>query len=104
MDRGRPAPAQVRNMSQTSRRSARPALQVLDDRTAPATFTVTSLVDDTVTPGTLRDALTRANDEVTNPGPDTVVFAPGLTGTIPLTRTLDVTSSVTIQGPTTGSG
>lgn len=69
-----------------------------------ATFTVDSLVDTVATPGNcstpvvdacnLRDALAAAS-----PG-DTIVFAPGLTGTYSIQfGTMSITKSVTITGP-----
>jgi hypothetical protein len=70
-------------------------LESLEDRTVPATFTVTSLADSGL--GTLRDAVNQANVAA---GADVVVFAPGLTGTITLTSgELDVDDSVIIEGP-----
>ena len=59
--------------------TARPHLIVLEDRTAPATFTVDTLSDVTAADGqtTLREAIALAN---VSPGPDTLVFAPALAG------------------------
>jgi hypothetical protein len=78
---------------------ARPWLEALEDRLAPATLTVTSN-DDSLTPppGTLnlRNAIAAAG-----PG-DTITFSPGL-GTITLELgSLDLTKSLTIQGPSGG--
>ena len=64
---------------------------LLEDRTVPATFTVTDLGD--AGAGTLRDAITQAN---ANPDADTIVF--GTTGTITLASEIDITESVTITG------
>jgi hypothetical protein len=46
---------------------------VLESRDTPATFTVTTTADSG--PGSLRDAITRANNEAANLGLDTIVFA-----------------------------
>lgn len=77
----------------TPNRAPRTRLQttVLEDRTVPATFTVTDLGD--AGAGTLRDAVTQAN---ANPDADTIVF--GTTGTITLASEIDITESVTIDG------
>jgi parallel beta-helix repeat protein len=72
---------------------------------APAnTFTVTSAADSGT--GTLRDAITQANDETSNPGPDTIEFAIPGTGVpnIALASPLAVTSIVTINGATQAAG
>ena len=69
-----------------------------------ATFTVTNLNDTTpngCTPAdcTLREAILDAN---ASPGPDTINFAPGLNGTIPLTPgfgQLEITTDIYIDGP-----
>jgi hypothetical protein len=82
-------------------------LEVLEDRQAPAVFTVTRPGDSG--PGTLRQAILDANDETAHPGPDTITFAPALAGaTIMLTTTdpaaadgpsaFAVSSSITIDG------
>lgn len=68
-----------------------------------ATYVVTSLADDFVSPGTptcgavctLRDAARTAAE---NPGHDLITFAEGLTGTIALVTVLTV-NEVTIEGP-----
>lgn len=60
-----------------------------------ATFTVTNLGD--AGPGSLRRAVLDANAA---PGADTVAFAAGLTGTIPLSSgEIPITDSLTINGP-----
>ena len=68
------------------------------------TFNVTSAAD--AGPGTLRDAITQANDETNNPGPDTIEFAIPGTGVpnIALASPLAVTSIVTINGATQAAG
>jgi hypothetical protein len=71
------------------RRSFIPRLIVLEDRTVPSTFTVTSLND--MGPGTLRAGVAS--------GANTIRFAPGLHGTITLSSEIDITSSLTIDGP-----
>lgn len=59
-----------------------------------ADFTVTTLADDGA--GSLRQAVADANE---NEGPDTVLFQSGLSGSIELTRDIDITDPVTIDGP-----
>src|SRR4051812_23259676 len=56
-------------MPRTARRSPL-NLEALEDRTTPATFTVTTLTDDG--PGSLRDAIAQANADTDL---DTIVFA-----------------------------
>src|SRR5262249_44175592 len=74
-------------------RTHRLALEVLEDRSLPSTFTVTNLLDTGA--GSLRAAVAAAN---ANPGADTIDFA--TTGTIALTSgQLDITDSLTINGP-----
>jgi hypothetical protein len=88
-------------------------LEALEDRQAPAVFTVTDPGDSG--PGTLRQAIVDANNEAAHPGPDTIAFAPALAGaTIDLTTTdpaapandgasaFAVSSSITIDGGTAG--
>jgi hypothetical protein len=75
----------------------RPRMQALEDRYLPATLTVFTNSD----PGTgsLREAITTANGDAT---PDTIVFAPNLTGqTITLTSALPNIHApgLTITGP-----
>jgi len=68
-------------------------LEVLEDRTAPAVFPVTSLADGG--PGTLRQAILAAN---ATPGDDAITF--GVTGTINLASALpDLSTNIDIQGP-----
>src|SRR4051794_21624092 len=72
-------------------------IEVLEDRLLPSTFTVTNLLDTGA--GSLRTAVAAAN---ANPGADTIDFA--TTGTIALTSgELDITDSVTINGPGAGA-
>jgi predicted outer membrane repeat protein len=86
------------------RRRCRPSLDVLEDRLAPAVFTVNTLVDENDGVGlgnvSLRDAVAAAN---ANPGDDTITFAAGLTGPIHLLHgqlTLsDASGTTTITGP-----
>src|SRR5262249_15253163 len=63
----------VRGLANTRR--VRPFVEALEDRTVPATFTVTNLSDGS--PGSLRDVIDQAN---VAPGADTIVFAPSLRG------------------------
>src|SRR5262245_21986407 len=70
-------------------------LRALEDRTAPATFTVLNLNDSG--PDSLRDCISKANLAA---GSDTVAFAFGLTGTITLTTgEIAISHAVTIDGP-----
>src|SRR5262249_50975323 len=69
-------------------------LEALEDRAVPSTFTVTNLSDHD--PGSLRAAILAAN---ANPGADTIQFAHGLHGTIPLASEVAITQDLTIHGP-----
>ena len=61
-----------------------------------ATFEVTSLANNG--PGTLREAINRANDEATNPGADTIQIS--ATGVISLTTALpSISAPLSINGP-----
>ncbi|HJZ59320.1 MAG TPA: hypothetical protein VKE74_30525 [Gemmataceae bacterium] len=53
-------------------------MELLEGQDTPTIFTVTTLPD--AGDGSLRDAIARANDEVANPGPDDIVFAPSAAG------------------------
>jgi hypothetical protein len=83
--------------------SAKPSLEALESRVAPATFTVTTLADSGA--GSLRDALAKAD---TSPGPDKIIFklpAPPVhsENTIVLGGTeLHSKGNVTITGPGAG--
>ena len=71
-----------------------PRLEALEDRTLPSTFTVVNLADSGH--GSLRQAVHDANAA---PGPNDIVFADGLRGTITLTSgELDITNDLTIHG------
>jgi hypothetical protein len=82
-----------------SRRACTPrlAVEVLDDRCLPSTFTVTNLLDSGA--GSLRAAVVAAN---ANPGADSIDFATTGTGTLTSGK-LDITDSVTINGPGAGA-
>ena len=67
----------------------------LESRLLLSTYTVTNLNDSG--PGSLRDAIEQTN---TNPGPDAINFASGLSGTITLGGTqLEISRDLTIDGP-----
>jgi hypothetical protein len=73
-----------------NRRRVRLAVEALEDRTVPATFTVTSLSDGSA--GSLSDAINQANAA---PDADTIVFAPSLRGgTVNLSILQNISSSV----------
>ncbi len=74
-------------------------IESLEERIAPATFVVINLND--AGPGSLRDAVDRANAA---PGVDTIVFKGAATsGEIALTSgEIDITDSVNIRGPGAG--
>jgi hypothetical protein len=78
--------------------ATRASLGYLVEYSPPAapvtTYTVTNLNDGGV--GSLRDAITQANQA---PGPATVTFAAGLTGTITLSSHIQISGPVTIVGP-----
>src|SRR5262245_26676933 len=90
-----------RRVPASRRRGLRLRLETLEDRTAPAVFTVTNTADSGKE--SLRYAVLSAN---ANPGPDTIDFdtaAFGKAQTIELTGgRLTITDPVTIQGPAAG--
>ncbi|MFO0890597.1 MAG: dockerin type I repeat-containing protein [Isosphaeraceae bacterium] len=97
---GRHPSAGMHRPSRTRHRPRRrPALEPLEGRALLSTWTVGSL-DDSPADGTLRWAITRANQ---NPDADTIVFAPGLAGTITLDSALpdlsDTIGRTDIIGP-----
>jgi hypothetical protein len=73
------------------RRRYRPSLELLEARTLPSTLTVLNTNDSG--PGSLRQDILDAA-----PG-DTILFQPGLSGTISLGNTLNITKDLTIAGP-----
>jgi predicted outer membrane repeat protein len=88
------------------RRQYHPSFEALEHRCVPATITVTRLFDNHILPGvTLRDAIQAANTNMSvngstpgDPGADTIVFAPGLTGGVSLFSQVAITEPLTIQG------
>ena len=71
------------------------AVEALEDRAVPSTFTVVNLADSG--DGSLRQAVLDAN---ALPGADEIRFADGLQGTIPLNGVeLSITDALTINGP-----
>lgn len=74
-----------------------PRLEPLENRTVPTTFTVLNRADEGA--GSLRQIVESAN---TQAGADTIQFADGLVGTIALTRELNITDDLTIDGPGAG--
>jgi hypothetical protein len=89
-------PARGRTQHRPAAARFRPRLEVLEDRCAPSTLTVTSAADSGA--GTLRADIAAAK------AGDTIVFAPSLDGkTITLSSgELNITKGVTIQGPGAG--
>ena len=84
-------------MTRASRRlTYRPCLEALEDRCVPSTFTVKNLFDD-ASKDCLRSLITKANNHL---GADTIVFAPGLEGTIPLIfGDIGISDSLVLTGP-----
>jgi hypothetical protein len=93
------------------RRGTRLHVEALEDRQAPAVFTVTDPGDSG--PGTLRQAILDANNEAAHPGPDTITFAPALAGAAITLTTADpsaadspsafaISSAITIDGGDAG--
>ncbi len=84
-----------RRPAQVGRRSSRPRLEVLEDRTLLSTDIVSNTSDSG--PGSLRATIGSAS-----PG-DTIEFASGVTGTITLTSgELNITEDLEIDGPGAG--
>src|SRR4051812_4807390 len=76
------------------RRGFVPQLLSLEDRTVPATFTVSTLAD--AGAGSLRDAVQKAN---LTTAADVVRFAGNLHGTLTLSSEIAITNDLTIDGP-----
>lgn len=90
------------------RRSGLPDFQVLEDRCLLSAITVTSLEDNLDVDGqvTLREAIHAANTDTSvdgsakGDGPDTILFAEGLTGTIRMSLGVyQLTSDIAVVGP-----
>src|SRR5262245_53453656 len=82
-------------------RRARLSLEALEDRVVPATFTVLNGLDDG--DGSLRAAIAAAaNDEVNNPGQDTINFDQSVTAVTLATGPLTIACNISITGPATG--
>ena len=88
-----------RRVSQSTNHSPKRPLRVepLEERALLAVLTVTT--DAPAGPGSLAEAVETANDQVTNPGLDTIKFAPSVGDTIVLQNELVVTDDLHIQGP-----
>ena len=69
--------------------------EALENRTLLSTFTVSDLSGDPADPNSLPHAVAQAN---LNPG-SMIQFQSGLSGTIPLSSTLELSADVTIVGP-----
>ncbi|MEM7009581.1 MAG: hypothetical protein AAF462_10645 [Thermodesulfobacteriota bacterium] len=70
-----------------------------------ATFTVTNLDDSGA--GSLLQAILDADDEITNPGPDDIVFIDGLSGTITILNAngeIVISTDITITVPAFDTG
>src|SRR5437899_10319590 len=98
-----PVPGFFRRMAEARRRSApsrfraRPSLQLLEGRIAPATFTVTNANDSG--PGSLRQAILDTN---ASPTIDTISFDQNFFATprtVNLTSELLITDNLTVTGP-----
>src|SRR5262249_35027639 len=88
-----PSPGTHRRQRSLRARTHPLAVEVLEARSLPSTFTVLNLLDSG--PDSLRAAVSAANAK---PGADAIDFA--VTGTVGLTSgELDITDSVTINGP-----
>ena len=94
------APLQSARSLPQARPASRPrrtvlAVEALEDRVVPSTFTVLNLADSGA--GSLRAAVLAAE---AHPGPDVIDFGKGVKGTITLTSgELHITSDLTIDGP-----
>jgi hypothetical protein len=88
-----------RPVSPSFRRPFVPRVDVLEDRTVPATLTVTNL--NAAGPGSLGQAILDA-ESAAYPGADVISFAPSLKGTLALGGPLTLTGALTIDGPASG--
>ena len=87
--------AQRRHRRRPAEPHARSLIERLENRLLLSTYMVTNKLDSG--PGSLRDDVQMSN---TTPGANTIMFAPGLTGTITLTSgQLTVSNDLTINGP-----
>ena len=81
------------------RASSAAAVEAMESRVLLSTYMVNNTLDSG--PGSLRDDVHTAN---ASPGADTIMFAPGLTGTIALTSgAIEIADDVAIVGPGAGS-
>lgn len=77
------------------------SLESLEERAVPTIFTVNNGNDNGI--GSLRAAIVAANDEFTNPGPDTINFAAGVNTVTLITDQLTISNPLTISGPAGGT-
>jgi hypothetical protein len=96
--------ANYRSRPLAARHQFHPALEALEDRCCPSAFTVNTLADTGAgsgLTGDLRYCMTQAN--LAN-GSNTIMFQPGLSGTILLHTVLPtITNNLTIDGPQVAS-
>src|SRR5688572_6546248 len=98
----RPRRPARRHANPPTRFRASPVLKILEDRLAPATFTVDTLADSV--PGSLREAILAANAHVNSASDPTDVITFSVAGTItvasPLPALSDASGGTVIDGRT----